>query len=106
MLRMAAIHFDWLGVWLGHACCIATLAPGILSVCEVTYKVATELRGTKGPLPRAVRDEMRTFASLVFLAVCPLDLKYGPDVYIGDSSTFAWGVVTSPASDQEQRDVG
>ena len=52
-----------------------------------------------------VRDERRTFSALVFLVECPLDLRYRPEVYVGDSSTFAWGVVTTAASDPEQREA-
>ena len=106
LLRRRVVQYDWLAIWLGHACCIAGLAPSLLSICQDIYPFAVQRRGLRGPIPRRIAQEMQDMANLSFLSGVDLAAPYGPDVYCGDSSGFAWGLITTPASDAEQREVG
>ena len=106
LVRRRCVQYDWLAIWLGHACWIAGLAPSLLSICQDIYPFATQRRGLRGPIPRRIAREMQDMANLAFLSGVDLAAPYGPELYCGDSSGFAWGLITSPATDAEQRDVG
>ena len=106
ILRRRFVQYDWLAIWLGHACCISALAPGLLSICQEIYPFVARRRGGRGRIPRRIATEMQDMANLSFLSGVALDAKYGPEIYCGDSSGFAWGIVTSPSDDAEQRALG
>ena len=106
LLRLRCVQYDWLAIWLGHGCCISGLAPGLLSICQEIYPFVAQRRGQRGPIPRRIATEMRDMANLSFLSGVDLGARYGPEIYCGDSSGFAWGLITSEATDSEQRCMG
>ena len=67
LLRRRHVQYDWLAIWLGHACCIAGLAPSLLSICQEIDPFVARRRGLRGPIPRRIAGEMRDMPNLSFL---------------------------------------
>lgn len=93
LLSRRVVRGEELQVWLGHATCIASLTPELLSILQHSYRFVEDRWGSWGRLPGAVRQEVRLFASLCLLSEVAMDAPMHPLVHVGDSSTNGYALL-------------
>ena len=101
LLARTRVRGAELEVWLGHAVHLCSLARPLLSVLSQVYSFVFEHRLGSAILWRGVRREMWMMHNLVFLAEVRLDQPYNPEVYLGDSSSYGYALMSTLADGNE-----
>ena len=105
LLRRGRVHGETMRIWLGHVVNHFQLMRPAMSCLHASYRFVQHALSNRAMMWPSVRFELRLVAGLVFLGQLDWASPYHTEVYLGDSSTYGYSLMSTMATSSEVREA-
>lgn len=105
LLRRGRVHGETMRIWLGHVVNHFQLMRPAMSCLHASYRFVQHALSSRAMMWPSVRFELRLVAGLVFLGQLDWASPYHTEVYLGDSSTYGYSLMSTIATSSEVREA-